>query len=63
MKCVEPGDCVRIDIPNRDDPNYQYYGERGEVIEILRDNAGASTGDDRDSYSTVCGWPQVLRWI
>ncbi len=46
MKCVEPGDCVRIDIPNRDDPNYQYYGERGEVIEILRDNAGASTGDD-----------------
>jgi hypothetical protein len=50
MKSVEPGDCVRNDIPTRDNPDFQYRGERREVIEILRDDAGASTGDEQDSY-------------
>lgn len=50
MKSVDPGDRVRIDIPNRDDPDFQYHGEHGEVIEVIGDDAGASTGDERDSF-------------
>jgi len=36
--------------PNRHDPDFQYHDERWEVIKILRDDTGASTGDERDSY-------------
>lgn len=49
MQSAEIGDRVRIDIPDKDDPDYRYHGNHGEVIEILRDDAGASTGDERDS--------------
>ncbi len=66
MKSVEPGDCVRIDIPNRGDPDFQYHGEHGEVIEILQDDAGASTGDERDSYiyrvRLASGTQVDMRW-
>jgi len=49
MQSAEIGDRVRIDIPDKGDPDYRYHGNHGEVVEILRDDAGASTGDERDS--------------
>lgn len=49
MKRFTEGDRVRIDIPDRDDPDHEpYHGERGTVVDILVDDAGDTTGDERD---------------
>jgi len=41
---------VRIDIPDKTDPDFErLHGEVGEVIETIEDDAGFVTGDDRDS--------------
>ncbi len=45
----EIGDRVRVDIPNKSDPDFRFHGEYGEVTEILSDDAGLETGDERDS--------------
>lgn len=51
MRRFEVGDCVRVDIPDRDDPDFdRYHGRTGEVIEVIEDEAGQATGDERDSY-------------
>jgi len=50
MQNAKAGDRVRVDIPDKGDPDYRYHGEHGEVTEVLRDAAGASTGDERDSF-------------
>ena len=38
-----------MDIPDKGDPDFQYHGAYGEVIELLTDDAGEETGDPRDS--------------
>ena len=44
------GDRVRVDIPDETDPDHdRYHGEHGQVVDILEDEAGTLTGDDRDS--------------
>jgi len=44
------GDRVRIDIPDETDHNHdRYHGEYGQIVDILADEAGMLTGDDRDS--------------
>jgi ribosomal protein L21E len=44
------GDRVRIDIPDEVDPDHErLHGRRGEVIKILEDDAGAVTGEARDT--------------
>lgn len=44
------GDRVRVDIPDRDDPDHDpFHGRRGTVVDVLADEAGTETGDDRDS--------------
>jgi hypothetical protein len=44
------GDRVRIDIPDRDDPDFErFHGEQGVIVDILDDNAETETGDTRDS--------------
>ena len=44
------GDRVRIDIPNQTDPDHdRYHGEHGQIIDILEDEAGTLTGNERDS--------------
>ena len=44
------GDRVRVDIPDETDPDHdRYHGEHGRVIDILEDEAGTLTGDERDS--------------
>ena len=51
MKRFEVGDNVRVDIPNRDDADFdRYHGQTGKVVEVIEDDAGQATGDERDSY-------------
>ncbi|MCG1008256.1 hypothetical protein [Halorubrum lacusprofundi] len=49
MNRFSPGDEVRIDIPDETDPDFDvYHDRRGEVVDVLEDDAGATTGDERD---------------
>ncbi|QLG63331.1 hypothetical protein [Halorarum salinum] len=50
MHRFDKGDRVSIDIPDKTDPDFdQWHGETGEVVEVIEDDAGDSTGDERDS--------------
>lgn len=49
MSEYRKGDRVRIDIPDETDPDFRWHGEHGVIIDILYDDAGLETGDDRDS--------------
>ena len=50
MPEFDVGDQVRIDIPDETDPDHdQHHGKHGQVVEILEDEAGTLTGDERDS--------------
>jgi hypothetical protein len=41
---------VRVDIPDENDPDHdRYHGEHGQIVDILEDEAGTLTGDERDS--------------
>ena len=44
------GDRVRVDIPERSDPDHRYHGEAGEIVEVLQDDLSGITGDPRDDY-------------
>ena len=51
MRRFEVGDQVRIDIPDQTDPDHdRLHGRRGRVVDILEDDAGQETGDQRDSH-------------
>jgi len=43
------GDRVRIDIPDQTDPDHDLHGKHGKVVNVLPDDAGLTTGDNRDS--------------
>lgn len=43
------GNRVRVDTPDKDDPDFQWHGEHGVIIEMIEDDAGFTTEDDRDS--------------
>ena len=45
----EEGDRVRVDIPDRDDPDFRFHRELGVVQDVIEDSAGMETGDVRDS--------------
>lgn len=50
MQRFEEGDRVRIDIPDETDPDFEnFHGENGKVVEVIKDDAGVTTGDERDS--------------
>lgn len=50
MPRFDPGDRVRIDIPDESDPDHQqYHGTHGEIVDIYEDNVDQFTGDERDS--------------
>jgi hypothetical protein len=39
------------DIPDTGDPDFDHYHDHfGEVVEVIEDDAGKTTGDERDSY-------------
>ncbi len=46
---LEKGDRVRVDIPDRDNPDFHFHREHGTVVDVLEDEAGSATGDNRDS--------------
>ncbi len=50
MTPYDVGDRVRIDIPDEKDPDHHHHAEHGEITNIISDDAGETTGDDRDSY-------------
>jgi ribosomal protein L21E len=50
MPRFEEGDRVRVDIPDETDADHDaFHGEHGTVVAILKDDAGMTTGDDRDN--------------
>lgn len=54
MRRFDEGDRVRVDIPDKTDPDHdRLHGKRGIVVDIIEDDAGLETGDLRDSYSSV----------
>ena len=40
MPTFEPGDRVRLDITDTTDPDFEWHGQHGQVVEVLE-------GDDR----------------
>lgn len=67
MKRFKPGDRIRIDIPNKHDPDHnRLHQKRGTIIKVIEDDAGEETGDRRDSYlfrvETDEGDIEDLRW-
>jgi hypothetical protein len=46
---LEQGTEVRVDIPDKADPDFERYHRRcGTIVAIVEDDAGELTGDDRD---------------
>jgi len=44
------GDRVRVDIPDTTDPDHErYHRVHGTVVAVSRDDAGETTGDERDA--------------
>jgi hypothetical protein len=67
MRRFEIGDRVRVDIPNKNDPDYErLHRKQGTIIEILEDDADKETGDNRDSHLFSVdideGTIEHLRW-
>lgn len=49
MRRFVTGDRVRVDIPDKEDPDYHLHRSEGEVTQVITDEAGSVTGDERDS--------------
>lgn len=67
MSGFEVGDRVRLDIPDQDDPDFgRLHGRTGKILETMKDDAGLSTGDERDSFlyrvELDCGGTVDVRW-
>ncbi|CQH64711.1 uncharacterized protein HHUB_5158 (plasmid) [Halobacterium hubeiense] len=51
MRRFDTGDSVRIDIPDETDPDHDWlHGRYGTVVEIITDDAGDVTDDEREGY-------------
>jgi len=48
MAAFEIGDRVRVDIPDETDPDFEWHGKHGIVVEVLEDDADELTGDAAD---------------
>lgn len=50
MQRFTEGDRVRVDIPDKTDPDHgRWHGQEGEVVDVRVDDAGKETGDERDN--------------
>ena len=61
------GDRVRVDIPDTTDPDHEeWHGREGVIVEVDKDDAGESTGDERDSVGYLIefdnGETMHFRW-
>jgi len=45
----QEGEQVKIDIPDVTDPDHRLHGTHGRVLDIIEDEAGVESGDERDS--------------
>lgn len=51
MRRFKEGDRVRIDIPDKSDPDHGLYHDQvGIVADVIEDDAGEETGDQRDTH-------------
>jgi hypothetical protein len=50
MTMYEPGDDVRVTIPEQSDPDHRYHGEVGTVTAVFVDDLGTLIGDPKDDY-------------
>jgi hypothetical protein len=51
MRRFEVRDRVRVDIPDTEDPDFdRFHVRHGEVVEVIEDDAGHETGDERDAH-------------
>lgn len=48
MPNFDPGDTIRVDIPNQEDPDFDLHGKHAEVLEVLVDDASSVTGIKAD---------------
>lgn len=49
MQRFTEGDRVRVDIPDDSDPDHDsFHGRHGTILQVLEDDAGAVTGDERE---------------
>lgn len=67
MRALQVGGRVRIDIPDKDDPDHdRLHGKHGTIVAKLEDDAERETGDPRDSqlYRVELddGRKQDFRW-
>jgi ribosomal protein L21E len=67
MRNLQQGDRVRIDIPDRDDPDFErFHGETGEIVAVIEDDAESVTGDVRDGtlyrVQVYESWTMDFRW-
>jgi len=50
MNRLTNGDRVRVDIPDKTDPDHaHFHGQHGTILKMVSDDAGNLTNDDRDS--------------
>jgi len=40
---------VRVDIPDTTDPDFDWHGEHGVVLDVLEDDADELTGEEQDA--------------
>ena len=49
MPTFEAGDRVQLDITDTTDPNFDWHGEHGRIVNVFEDDAGEVTVDDQDN--------------
>lgn len=49
MPTFEQGDRVCVDITDATKSDFDWHGEHGQVVDVLEEDAGKGTGDDRDN--------------
>lgn len=60
---IKRSDGVRIDIPDETDPDYEaYHDHQGKIVEILDDDAGEETMDERDSIIYRVEFDNSVTW-
>lgn len=67
MQRFTEGDRVRVDIPDKQDPDHpRFHGRQGIVKDIIKDDASDVTGDERDEvlYKVLLddGTTMDFRW-
>lgn len=49
MPTFTKGDRVRVDITDETDPDFEWHGQHGEIINVLEDDVSELTGEETDN--------------